>query len=240
MMPSFEPVRCDGCAQPASPEHIARRLRRLELATRYRPIHIGVLFLADSPPLRVEDYFYFANEDSAGSAVGHPAEAETEPAGAPRALFDFLLEVGGVSLGVGKGDAARLAEFQKRGFFLADALECPVEEIAPGLRDKALRGCDSEWAELLERFGPTVVKRIQFSYKPRHIALLSAHTRHLIPILERAGLADRLLLYQGGPLDWPRTHDAVAQAEFRTRLAEVLASATPGDRSRAAAPGESA
>jgi len=31
---------CDGCGQPASAEHIARRLQRLEWATRFRPIHI--------------------------------------------------------------------------------------------------------------------------------------------------------------------------------------------------------
>src|SRR2546427_11492931 len=36
---------CDGCGQTASAEHIARRLQRLEWATRYRPVHIHTLFL---------------------------------------------------------------------------------------------------------------------------------------------------------------------------------------------------
>ena len=31
-------LRCDGCGQAASPEHMARRLRRLEWTTRYRPV----------------------------------------------------------------------------------------------------------------------------------------------------------------------------------------------------------
>src|SRR5207249_10650226 len=34
---------CDGCGQAASAEHIARRLRRLEWATRFRPVHIHTL-----------------------------------------------------------------------------------------------------------------------------------------------------------------------------------------------------
>jgi hypothetical protein len=38
-------ILCDGCGQPATPEHIAERIHRLELATRYRPIHIQVLWL---------------------------------------------------------------------------------------------------------------------------------------------------------------------------------------------------
>jgi len=41
---------CDGCGQPASAEHIARRLQRLEWATRFRPIHIQALLLAAFRP----------------------------------------------------------------------------------------------------------------------------------------------------------------------------------------------
>jgi hypothetical protein len=56
-------ILCDGCGQPASEEHFARRIRRLELATRFRPIHIQILFLAEAPPPRLENYFYSPNDN---------------------------------------------------------------------------------------------------------------------------------------------------------------------------------
>ena len=202
---------CDGCGQPATPEHIARRLRRLELATRFRPIHIAVLFLAEAPPPRLEDYFYHCGEGSAGPSA--------ERSGLSRVLFESLLEGVGISPAEGKGDEARLSEFQKRGFFLADLLECPVEEIMPGLHEGAAQ---ASAVELAHRFGPTIVKRIRFSYKPRHVVLLTNRTRHLIPILQQAGLGDRLLLYQALPLPFPHPQNPSAEAQFRAGLAEVL------------------
>lgn len=203
-----KPVLCDACGRSASPEHIALRLRRLELATRFRPLHIGILFLAEAPPSRLEDYFY------------HPAEDASQRAGLSRVLFDALMQGVGIAPLAGKSDEGCLVEFQKRGFFLADSLECPVEEIAPGLREGATR---VNAAELAHRYAPTIVKRIQFSYKPKHLVLLSTRTRHLIPFLQQAGLSDRLLLYQGLPLHFPHAHNPAAQAQFHAGLAEVLA-----------------
>src|ERR1700741_2123689 len=49
---------CDGCGAPADEAHIRQRIERLEMATRFRPLHIQKLLLADSPPSRIEDYFY--------------------------------------------------------------------------------------------------------------------------------------------------------------------------------------
>jgi len=201
-------VLCDGCGEPATPEHIARRLRRLELATRFRPIHIGVLFLAEAPPPQLEDYFYFCAHGTSGRS------------GLSRVLFESLLEGVGVSRDDGKSDEDRLGEFQKRGFFLADLVECPLV----GIVSEVGQGAAADVFELLRRFGPTVIKRIRFSYKPRHIVLLSTRTRHLIPVLQQAGLGDRLLIYGGMPLRFP-PQNAAAQAQFRAGLAEVLATA---------------
>ncbi len=203
-------VCCDGCNQPASAEHIALRLQRLELATRFRPIHIGILFLAEAPPPRLEDYFYSAAENAG------------ERADLSRVLFDSLMQGLGVAPQAGANDASCLAEFQKRGYFLADSMECPMAEIVPGQREGAT---EENAAELAQRYGPTVVKRVRFSYKPRHIVLLSTRTRHLIPILQQAGLGDRLLLYQGHPLRFPHPNNPAAQAESRAGLADVLARA---------------
>src|SRR3984893_2546309 len=51
-------LRCDGCGQPASPEHIARRLQRLEWMTRFRPIHLHTLLLGAFSPLVPAEFLY--------------------------------------------------------------------------------------------------------------------------------------------------------------------------------------
>lgn len=199
---------CDGCGRPASAEHIAARIRRLELATRFRPVHIVLLILAEAPPPRVEDYFYY------------PAATRNERTGLSRVLFDELMQAAGIPLG--QGDASCLTAFQQSGLFLADSLECPVEDIVPGLRDGTAR---ADPRELCDRCGPTIVQRVRLSYKPRCITLLSTRTRHLIPHFERAGLSKQLLLYQGLPLHFPHPHNPAAQAQFRAGLADILARA---------------
>jgi hypothetical protein len=97
---------CDGCGQAASPEHIARRLQRLEWTTRFRPVHIGTLLLGAVAPESDSDFLY-------------------SPAGAWRGEARILLEVAAVSAD-GKSPEATLAEFQRGGFFLAHILECPL------------------------------------------------------------------------------------------------------------------
>jgi hypothetical protein len=98
-------LACDGCGQSASPEHIARRLRRLEWTTRYRPVHIGTLLLAGVSPQADEDFLYSAQfKGEAGR----------------------LLEAVGVST-AGKSAEVVLSEFQRGGFLLTHLLECPLE-----------------------------------------------------------------------------------------------------------------
>ena len=97
---------CDGCGLPASPEHIAARVHRLELSTRYRPVHVSILFVAAAPAELDADDFYVAPEKSdLLSALG------ITPAGnQPGAKAD---------------PAALLGEFQRRGFHLVYLSECP-------------------------------------------------------------------------------------------------------------------
>lgn len=98
-------LACDGCGQSASPEHIARRLRRLEWTTRYRPVHIGTLLLAGVSPQADEDFLYAAQfKGEAGQ----------------------LLEAVGIST-TGKSAEVVLSEFQRGGFLLTHLLECPLE-----------------------------------------------------------------------------------------------------------------
>ena len=98
-------LACDGCGQSASPEHIARRLRRLEWTTRYRPVHIGTLLLAGVSPQADQDFLY------AAQFKGEAAR---------------LLEAVGIST-TGKSAEVVLSEFQRGGFLLTHLLECPLE-----------------------------------------------------------------------------------------------------------------
>ena len=101
---------CDGCGQSASPEHIARRLQRLEWTTRYRPVHIGALLLGGVSPLAEEDFLY------AGKFKGEAGR---------------LPEAVGISP-AGKSAETVLSEFQRGGFFLTHVLECPLETSEAG------------------------------------------------------------------------------------------------------------
>jgi hypothetical protein len=197
---------CDGCGLPASPDHIALRIRRMELSTRFRPIHINALFLAEAPPERLEDYFYY------------PAKNRAQRGRLSRALFSELMTGLHIEAAEGEGDEPFLAEFQKRGCFLADCLECPVADIVPGLRERTAK---ANAHELVHRYAATILGRIQASYKPKHIVLLSTRTRHLIPLLQHAGLSDLLLLYRGLPLHFPHPDNPGAQAQFRAGLTDI-------------------
>ena len=98
---------CDGCGQPASPEHIAERLRRLEWTTRFRPVHIGTLLLGAVAPEKDSEFLY-------------------SPAGGWQGEAKVLFAAAGVTLD-GKSPEATLAEFQRGGFLLTHVLECPLE-----------------------------------------------------------------------------------------------------------------
>jgi len=98
---------CDGCGQAASAEHVARRLKRLEWATRYRPVHIHALFLGAFSPRDDKDFLYAPNGEFHGEAA-------------------LLLEALRIST-AGKTEDAVHAEFQRAGFFLTHILECPLE-----------------------------------------------------------------------------------------------------------------
>lgn len=191
---------CDGCSSPVDEAHIRRRIERLELATRFRPIHIQVLLVDAAPPARVEDYFYRATSDRSARSL------------ASRMFFDELAKCAGHPSGEEVSEEIVLADFQRRGFFLAYAVECPLEEVA-------------DPAATINRLGPTVARRIQSSYKPKFVAPLGQPMAELIPLLELSGLGDRLILSGGGPFVDPFLGDPQNQAEFGTALGDRLTTA---------------
>jgi hypothetical protein len=78
------------------------------------------------------------------------------------------------------------AELQHAGMFLVYAAECPLAD-------------GSNAAEAVRRAAPTVVKRVQLSYKPKSIVLFGPATAELIPALRDAGLGELLMLADGKP-----------------------------------------
>jgi hypothetical protein len=178
--PNFLP--CDGCGLPAPPEHIAERVRRLELSTRFRPVHVGVLFVALAPPVRAEDDFYGPAESK------EFADPFLEALGIPSPADGVAAESAGHAT-----DSARLAEFQRRGYYLAYLSECPIPVNAEPA------------ASTIARLGPTLIRRIRFNYKPKHVAPLGQELFPLVELLSVAGIGPIMTLDQGLALPTPRT-----------------------------------
>ena len=149
---------CDGCGQLASAEHIARRLQRLEWATRFRPIHIQALLLAASAPEADSEFLYSPGARFTGLAAD-------------------LLSALSIST-AGKSNEEVLAEFQKRGLFLVYLLECPF----------ALGTAATEAVDVLDRHLPQAVARIRRSLKPKRVLVLSQDLQRFLPQLSETDL----------------------------------------------------
>jgi hypothetical protein len=165
---------CDGCGAQVDDAHIRARIERLEMATRYRPIHIQVLLLDAAPPERAEDFFYRTAGD------------RSERGAASRAYFDALLRCTGEDPSRFPSEVDALAEFQRRGLFLTNVVECFT---GSGLKSA------------MERCAPSLLKRIQFSYKPKYVAPISLALHGMLPLLRDGGWTDRLVLDDETPFD---------------------------------------
>jgi hypothetical protein len=108
-------LTCDGCGQLAAPEHMSRRLRRLEWATRFRPLHIQTLLLGGISPRDDDEFLYNPSASIKGEA---------------RVVLDAVQ----ISTD-GKSREAVLIEFQKLGLMLTHVLECPVDGNVTGARE---------------------------------------------------------------------------------------------------------
>ncbi|MGH9774492.1 MAG: hypothetical protein ACRD50_06045 [Candidatus Acidiferrales bacterium] len=193
-------LRCDGCGALADPAHIRRRIERLGLATRFRPIHIGVLFLAAAPPARAEDFFY------------RPEEMPGERSAASRAMFEDLLAVAGVGVAPEESEEHLLGEFQRAGFYLAECTECPFEDSTAGFSS----------LEIARRISGTLTNRLQFSYKARHILPLGEALEPILSLLGGTGVADFLISFDGAPASIPDPCDSSSRNIFRTALSRSI------------------
>ena len=169
MVDASSRIICDGCGLPASPDHIAERIARLEFATRFRPVHINLLLVAASPFPGPQNDFY------------RPPESQE--------FFAPLMQsVGVLDSGEGKepgadtreSNIAKLVEFQRRGYYLAYLAECPLPKT-------------DTVAAAISRLAPALVRRIRFNYSPKHITILDEALSPLIAILGQAGMESLLL-----------------------------------------------
>jgi len=161
---------CDGCGQAAAGEHLARRLRRLEWTTRYRPVHIHTLLLGAFSPREESDFLYAPGGEFRGEAA-------------------LLLEAAGI-VTAGKTRDAVLAEFQRAGFFLTHVLECPLEGKG-NLPPDAL-------AALKERLA-AVATRIRRSLKPKRVMVITEELSPLMDDIFALNLGCPVLLDGGKP-----------------------------------------
>lgn len=199
MASSSTDLRCDGCGQVASAEHIARRLRRLEWATRYRPVHIRTLFLG-------------------GVAPGEDAEFLYEPGDEFRGEAADLLRAVGISAR-GKAPADVHGEFQAAGFFLTHLLECPAEPCV--LNERQTRHRAPDLTTLLREHLASVVSRIRRSLKPRRVILVTEVPSGVVQDIVSMHLGCPMVLDDGRPFRFSPSTDGIRIARFRQILSET-------------------
>jgi hypothetical protein len=188
---------CEGCGTRTDDTHVERRAQRLELAAKYRPASIKVLFLDGAPPPRPEDFFYTATQDRSVRSLS------------ARMFFDELVKCTNSNLPSNTSEQIALEEFQRRRFFLSYAVECPFEEQA-----------DPQGA--LRRLAPNAMRRVQSDFQPSYVVPLSPSTSDLIRLFGLVGWGDRLILNGGGPFVDPYLGDPKKQATFGTGYGERI------------------
>ena len=190
---------CDGCGQAASTEHISRRLRRLEWATRYRPVHIHTLLLGAFSPVRDEDFLYAGGGEYGAEFRGEAAQ---------------LLDAVGIST-AGKTRDAVHAEFQRAGFFLTHVLECPLESAGTLQADAP--------AAMKKRLA-AVATRIRRSLKPKRVMAVTEELAAVLDDILALDLGCPVLLDQGKPFRL----ESRAGKNGMARLREAIAISASG------------
>jgi len=193
---------CDGCGQLASPEHIARRLKRLEWTTRYRPIHIHTLFLGAVSPELDATFLYSPGAEFDGEA-------------------GTMLAVAGISAASKMPEAVH-AEFQRCGFFLTHVLECPLDRHIDS---------SAVLPELLAKRAPVVATRIRRSLKPKRVVLISSKLEALANQRATGDWGCQMVLDQGKPFGLDGVDPERAIASLRQTLADAMPATRPSAQS---------
>jgi hypothetical protein len=214
-MTSGTDLRCDGCGQVGSPAHIARRLRRLEWATRYRPVHIQTLLLGGAAPREDAEFLYAPGGESRGEAEALLRSVGIESGRPPFETEGRQKAVATTASPAGKTAEEIHAEFQAAGFFLTHILECPLEdkpeegwlcaqgeqgnrEISRFARnDGGVRDADA--TRLLRGHLPAVASRIRRSLKPKRVMLVTEMPQEVVQDILALDLGCTAILNDGKP-----------------------------------------
>ncbi|HET9802162.1 MAG TPA: hypothetical protein VFP96_02885, partial [Candidatus Acidoferrum sp.] len=121
---------------------MAKRLRRLELTTRFRPIHIQTVFLSAQSPAEENAFLYGASGEFSGEAA-------------------MLLRGCGIETGTRDTESV-LNEFQRRGMLLTHLLEC----VPDG------EGIQTDQAAALHKRLPPTIRKIRGSLRPKRVIVL--------------------------------------------------------------------
>lgn len=187
-------LACDGCGQKASAEHIARRLERLEWATRYRPVHIHTLLLGGMSPVEEREFVYSPRGEFRGEAAS-------------------VFSAAGISL-ARKDPEAVHAEFQRGGFFLTHILECPFESNS---------GRADALALVLSQRLSAVATRIRRSLKPKRVVLFSRALEPVSSRILALQLGCAVVLDGDRPFDLEHDDREKAAVRLREALATPVA-----------------
>ena len=202
MVSNSTDLRCDGCGQAGSAEHMARRLRRLEWATRYRPVHIHTLLLSAVAPRDDAEFLYAPSDEFRGEAAD-------------------LLKAVGISTR-GKAPADIHGEFQAAGFFLAHLLECPVETVEQRVVCKGQTADKApDRATLLREHLPSVLSRIRRSLKPRRVMLVKEVPPAVVQDIVSSDLGCPTVLDDGRPFQLSPSTAAMSISRFQQILSEA-------------------
>ena len=196
-MKSNEILRCDGCGQMGSPEHIARRLRRLEWATRFRPVHIQTLLLGGVAPCEDAEFLYAPDGEFRGEAETLLRAVGIEsgrPPFEPQGEQDNQKVVPTTTSPSGK--TAMHAEFQAAGFFLTHILECPLE---PDTNTAVKANAGTDASIMLRRHLPAVASRIRRSLKPKRVMLVTEMPQDTVQAILALDLGCEVILNDGKP-----------------------------------------
>jgi hypothetical protein len=164
-------VICDGCGQGTGSEHIAKRLWRLEQTTRYRPIHIQVVFLSVQSPADANSFLYGAEQGFQGEAAQLLNAVHIETAG--------------------RTSETVLTEFQRKGFLLTHVLECAAGN---GANEFDLVGA-------MKKRLPNVLRRLRASLRPKRVIVISKDMAPVVAELKSAQIVAELLLDGDAPFD---------------------------------------
>jgi hypothetical protein len=177
----------------ASPEHIDRRLRRLEWATRYRPVHIQTLLLGGIAPAEDGEFLY-------------------APGGEFRGEAGLLLRAVGI-FSAGKAAEAVHAEFQAAGLFLTHVLECPLEN------GQNIGPTGSDAPGLLRDHLPLLASRIRRSLKPKRVILVTEVSEPVVQDILSLDLGCPVVLDEGKPFQFSSSGEQRSVLRFCAALA---------------------